>query len=310
MISKSMKKTKILKKTNIKVRDKLKFKPVDIRIFIEQFWCSVGPQRVGKTSFNRAIMNTLYKKYNKVFLRETKQHVRELNNNGYNLSINVSHLFYSNHDSWLDKKNKCHDVKFEDLVLPGVNFKGQHFPYRSFIEYQELDKDADNRDWRNFDLAHKDFFKFYGHNGLTIATDTQDYGNCDSKLRGLFTNLVFIYARTVTKHWWQIKPRYTWYFFVKNNQLAESLKELSQFIKIDVPIVQAYKFTYKGEIHDTYKSQSGEPLFLNRLKKYKFRKSPNLTLSPEDVAKFCKRYESNYGKKKKSENECQGKVEG
>ena len=309
MILKQKKNLKNLKKSNIRFRDKLKFKKFDVRLLLESFWCATGPQGKGKTSLNVAIFKTLHNKYNKEFKRETQEHINQLNLYGHKLSLNVSHLFYSNHDVKLSKKMKCHDVKFEDLVLPDSKYKGQHFPYRSFIEYQELDKDCDSRDWRNFDLAHKDFFKFFRHNGLTIGTDTQDFGNCDKKLRGLFTHLIFVYERVRTKRWWQIKPRYTWYFFLKNNQLAEALKELSEFVKIDVPIVQAYKFTYKGEIHDSYTSESAEPLFVNRLKNYKFRKIPDLTMSPEDIHRFCDRYVSNYGKKK-SENESQGKVEG
>ena len=299
-----MKKKKIVsRKPRLRLKNKVRFKKFDVCLLLERFACTIGAQRSGKTSFNRAIMNTFYKKHGKDFLCETNEHIKVLNSNGFNLSNVTTHCFYSNHKCSLDNKKKCHDVFFEDLVIPGSNFKGQHFPFRSFIEYQELDKDADNRDWRNFDLSHKDFFKFFGHNGLTILTDTQDYDNCDKKLRGLFTDLIFIYERVRIKHWWQLKPRYTWYFFLKDNQLAEALKELNQFTKIDVPVVQAYKFTYKGEIHNTYESKSGEPLYLNGLKKYRFRKHLDLTLSPEDVSKFCSKYISQYSKKKKVEEE-------
>ena len=304
IFQRKQKKMNLKKSNNLKVSLKLKFKKFDVRILLERFWCVVGPQRTGKTSLNRAIFNTLFKKYNKYFLNESRLHVNELNKNGHNLILNVPHLFYSNHECYLDekKKYKCHDVEFEDLVLPGKNYKGQYFPYRSFIEYQEIDKDADNRDWRNFDLAHKDFFKFFGHNGLTIGCDTQDYSNCDKKMRDLFTDIVFPFCRERTKHFWQIKPRYTWYFFLKNNQLAEGLKEFKEFVKIDVPVVSAYKFTYKGEIHDTYKSLSGEPLYINNLKKYRFRKSIPFSLIPEDIKKFCERYVLRYGKSKKDDD--------
>ena len=247
---------KISKKVSLNVKQKFRFKKFDIRILIENFYCIAGPQRSGKTSLSRAIMNTFYKKYNKYFLKESKEHIKLLNIKGHDLNLNVNHLFYSNHDCFLDKKNKCHGLEFKDMIIPRSDFKGQHFPYRSFLEFQELDAECDNRKWHKFDLGHKDFFKYYGHNGLTIGSDTQDYSNCDKKVRDLMTMVLLNYGRERKKRWWQIKPRYTWYFFLKNNQLAEMLKDFSAYVDLDLPVVQAYKFTYKGEIHDTYISRS------------------------------------------------------
>lgn len=294
MYTKKQIKKKNLKKFNLSFSSKFKFKKFDVRILIENFYCIIGAQRSGKTSLSRALMNTLFKKYNKYFIKESKEHIKMLNLKGHNLSLNVNHLFYSNHDCRLDKKNKCYGLEFEDLIVPRENFKGQHFPYRSFLEFQELDSECDNRKWHKFDLGHKDFFKYFGHNGLTIGSDTQDYSNCDKKIRDLLTMLLLVYGRERKKRWWQIKPRYTWYFFLKNNQLAEMLKDFSGFVNVDLPVVQAYKFTYKGEIHDTYVSRSNEALFLNGLTKYKFRKPKNIDLTPEAIFKFCKQYEKIY----------------
>ena len=192
------------------------------------------------------------------------------------------------------------------MIIPRKGIKCQHFPYRSFLEMQEIDQDCDNRQWSHFDLGHKDFAKYYGHNGLTILSDCQDYGNCDKKLRGLFTSLILVVNRERTKRWWQRKPRYTWYFYMKNNQIAEALKEFSQFVKVEVPIVKAYKFTYKCEIHDMYHSRSNESLFINRLKNYVFRQPKTVDLSPDGVSKFCEHYEKVYAKKE-AEEKSKGK---
>lgn len=298
MILKKKKKLKtVSKKHKFKIKEKLKFEKFDPLMLLEQFSCIIGPQRSGKTSLARALMNTLYTKYNKSFIRESQEHVQELNSMGHKLKLDQPHLFYSNHECYLDKKNKCHGLEFDDMILPREGFIGQHFPYRSFLEMQEIDQDCDNRQWSHFDLGHKDFAKYYGHNGLTILSDCQDYSNCDKKLRGLFTTLILVVNRQRTKHWWQIKPRYTWYFYLKNNQIAEALKEFSSFVKVEVPIVQAYKFTYKGEIHKMYQSRSNESLFLNHLKNYKFRKPRVVEMSPEGVSKFCEHYEKIYVKK-------------
>ena len=293
MFTKKTKK-KNLKKCNITLKQKFQFKKFDIRILLENFYCNIGAQGSGKTSLNRALMNTLYKKYNKVLYKQSKEHIKELNSRGYRLDLPVSHLFYSNHECLLDKNVSCHGLKFADMIIPRNDFKGQHFPFGSILEFQEIDGECDNRKWHKFDLGHKDFFKYYRHNGLTIGCDTQDYSNCDKKVRDLFTMLLLVYGRERKKRWWQIKPRYTWYFFLKNNQLAEMLKDFSGFVNLDLPIVQAYKFTYKGEIHSFYKSRSNEPLFLNGLSRYKFRKTDFVDLSPESVAKFCKNYEKTY----------------
>lgn len=297
---KSKKKTKKLsKKLSLRIKDKFKFHKFDVRILFEQFYCIMGPQRSGKTSLDVALMDTIYKKYNKQLISQSIEYIDNLNMQGHTLFLRKKHLFYSNHEHILDKKNKCHGLEFEDMVIPREDFKGQHFPYGSFLEFQEIDQECDNRKWQKFDLGHKDFFKYFGHNGLTIGSDTQDYAQCDSKVRGLFTSLILVYGRERVKRWWHIKPRYTWYFFLKNNQVAEALKDFAGYVKIDIPIVQAYKFTYKGEIHNKYHSRSNAGLFLNHLENYKFRKSKQVDLSPVGVAKFCKQYENIYFKSTK-----------
>ena len=54
---------------------------------------------------------------------------------GHSLCLRKKHLFYSNHEHKLDKHNRCHGLEFEDMVIPREDFKGQHFPYGSILDY-------------------------------------------------------------------------------------------------------------------------------------------------------------------------------
>ena len=80
-------------KRKLKFKEKVEFEKFDPLLLLEQFTCIIGPQRSGKTSLSRALMNTLYKKYNKYFIRETQEHIQGLNAQGHKLKLDKTHLF-------------------------------------------------------------------------------------------------------------------------------------------------------------------------------------------------------------------------
>lgn len=78
----------------------------------------------------------------------------------------------------------CLKIKFEDLK----DFK----IYDSLILFDEITLDADNRDFKLFPHAIRDFFVLHRHLGCDIIYATQAYDTVDKKIRVLTQELWYI----------------------------------------------------------------------------------------------------------------------
>lgn len=90
---------------------------------------------------------------------------------------------------------------YSDFYLEGAekfeykNFK-THKMYNSLILIEEMGLDADNRKFKSFTDAERDFFVLHGHVGCDVIYATQDYGMVDYKIRALTQELWYM-SKTV-----------------------------------------------------------------------------------------------------------------
>lgn len=62
----------------------------------------------------------------------------------------------------------------------------------ALILIDEITLDADSRDFKQFDKAHKMFFLLHRHYGIDVVYFTQMYDNVDKKIRDVTYNLFFV----------------------------------------------------------------------------------------------------------------------
>lgn len=64
--------------------------------------------------------------------------------------------------------------------------------YDSLFLIEEMGLDADNRDFKSFSKAERDWFVLHGHFNCDIIYATQDYSNVDKKIRQLTEELWYL----------------------------------------------------------------------------------------------------------------------
>lgn len=64
--------------------------------------------------------------------------------------------------------------------------------YNSLILIDEITLDADNRKFKDFSDAHRDFFVLHRHLGCDVIYATQDFEKVDAKIRGLTFDLWYM----------------------------------------------------------------------------------------------------------------------
>lgn len=93
----------------------------------------------------------------------------------------------------------------------------------SLILLDEITLDADSRNFKQFDSAHKEFFLLHRHYNCDVIYFTQQYDGVDKKIRDITSNLYF-----VKKH----------FFFSIATKIYRTL-DINEFTK---DIVQGYRF--------------------------------------------------------------------
>ena len=96
---------------------------------------------------------------------------------------------------------KTYDHVFTNFSCKGtekIDYKdlATYKMYNSLIILDEITLDADNRDFKLFSKAHKDFFTLHRHLNCDIIYLTQNYENVDKKIRDC-TNELWYMSRSV-----------------------------------------------------------------------------------------------------------------
>lgn len=78
----------------------------------------------------------------------------------------------------------CLHIDYKDL--------GNYIISDTLILLDEITLDADSRDFKQFDKAHKMFFLLHRHFNCDVIYFTQMYDNVDKKIRDITTNLYFV----------------------------------------------------------------------------------------------------------------------
>lgn len=78
----------------------------------------------------------------------------------------------------------CTQITWNDLA--------EYKFYDSLILIDEITLDADNRKFKDFSDAHRDFFVLHRHLGCDVVYATQDFEKVDAKIRGLTFDLWYM----------------------------------------------------------------------------------------------------------------------
>ena len=81
----------------------------------------------------------------------------------------------------------CERVEYKDL--------GNFDISDSLILLDEITLDADSRNFKQFDSAHKHFFLMHRHYNCDVIYFTQQYDGVDKKIRDITSNLYFVKKR-------------------------------------------------------------------------------------------------------------------
>lgn len=81
----------------------------------------------------------------------------------------------------------CECVEYKDL--------GNYDISDSLILLDEITLDADSRNFKQFDAAHKHFFLMHRHYNCDVIYFTQQYDGVDKKIRDITSNLYFVKKR-------------------------------------------------------------------------------------------------------------------
>ncbi len=128
----------------------------------------------------------------------------------------------------LKRKKKRYDHVLTNFYCEGcerVDYKdlGNYEISNSLILLDEITLDADSRNFKQFDQAHKQFFLLHRHYGCDVIYFTQQYDGVDKKIRDITSSLFFVKKLL----WWSVSTR-----IYRTLDIQEQTKE----------IVQGYRF--------------------------------------------------------------------
>ena len=251
----------------------------------------LGRQGAGKTSLATALMSNDFKYYGQQRYDECASYVNMLNRNGFNLHLPKNKvLYFCPEDTYLDYKKgiKTWWCDAEKLALPNLDYEVQYFPRGSVIFLPEFDNLVNCRDWDSLSPYLVALAKYARHWKLTIIIDFQVWMQLDVALRRLMMYVIFIYDS-----YWRIghrnyeekhyikktfrKTKRVWETVFIDNQLNNFAKDLSSCVVDNKLVKQLFKqsvenkkFAFFGNIFTHYKSTSAEPMFLYKIKDYKY----------------------------------------
>lgn len=248
----------------------------------------IGPQGVGKTSCGATVFVLDYKYHRKTRTKLANDYLKEINKKRVKpVPLIHTHLYFSNQDIILDKKRDIHThlVTLKDLSIPDKQ-KLNYFPKGSIFFVAEADSEADSRDWRNLAKGLIEFAKRYRHMNYTVIVDMQLSDNLDKKLRGLLTNIWFMY-HSGTKRKWLFWKKQKWWFYDLQNQLNDFVKTLANVgVNIKLDVLTKRTLEYKPEIFDRYNSFSSDVYFLDGLVEYVFKEHPKMDYSEKSIKEY------------------------
>lgn len=264
-----------------------------------KFIVITGKQRVGKTSLGCAMLVNNYRYYNDEIVLEAQEKAQKLETKyGYNLPI-ANHVFFSSSEFILsfEHKAKTWFIDIPRFALPNEQFKVQYFPYSSVIHIAEADVLLNCRDYKGLNMYLLWLLKYFGHMNLTIIFDCQSYTRLDKAVIELITDLIFVYKRETEDISFMRKnkqvdtKKYTWYYLRIDFQTLRMQQEFKGFVKneLDLDPVIKESYTFIGDIHRFYKSNSATPYFYYNLKNKTYEYIPHIRslLDPVSVKKYC-----------------------
>lgn len=262
-----------------------------------KFIVITGKQRVGKTSLGCAMFVNNYRYYNEDIVLEAQEKAQKLETKyGYNLPI-ASHLFFSSTEFILsfEHKAKTWFIDIPRFALPNDQFNVQYFPYSSVIHIAEADVLLNCRDYKGLNMYLLWLLKYFGHMNLTIIFDCQSYTRLDRAVIELITDLIFVYKREVEDISFMRKnkqvdtKKYTWHYLRIDFQTLRMQQEFKGFVKneLDLDPVIKESYTFIGDIHRFYKSNSATPYFYYNINTYAYIPHVKAFLDKLNVKKYC-----------------------
>lgn len=249
-----------------------------------------GLTGTGKTSLGSAILKRDYLKYGRQRFQESLALINTLRNNGYpNLRLDANLYFCSNF-LLLDKKQdiKAWDVDFTKLGLPNEKYKVQNLPYGAVCFFPDVDQVINSHDFRNgINEYLRGFLKYHRHNNLTLILDMQDFELLAKDIRRLVHYVIYVDKK---KDYIIFKKPYKTKWYIRTLDLGY-LNLIKSFEIANIEVKESSylipgTFTFYGNIHNYYDSESALPYFLNGVDHYDYKENEHFELSRESIEDF------------------------
>lgn len=248
---------------------------------------TTGRQRIGKTSFNTALIVNDARRFEALRIEEQRKFIEQLVFDDRRSYRNVKcprTCYFSRDEIYLDVSARRETLHMDvsDFGLPDEdNSYGFQYllPY-SVMNFPEIDLGLSNRTWSK-DSKRKqrtfEAFKLLGHNNLTVIGDTQSMAKVDKAARDLvmyevqIKNLKHQYEKEPFKLKWLFNPKYwgkkrpwrrvrsIWTYDVILHQEFEMARIAG--LPTDEYVCRNQKLVFEGDIYKYYQSNSCRALF-------------------------------------------------
>jgi len=269
-------------------------KIMPVEMILPRIYVITGLTGTGKTSLGSAMLKRDYLKYGRQRFQESLALINTLRNNGYpNLRLDANLYFCSNF-LLLDKKQdiKAWDVDFTKLGLPNEKYKVQNLPYGAVCFFPDVDQVLNSHDFKNgINEYLRGFLKYHRHNNLTLILDMQDFELLAKDIRRLVHFVIYVdrkqdftFFKKLYKTKWKLRILDMGYLnLIKSLELANIEVSERSYMKYG-------KFTFYGNIHNYYDSESGLPYFLNGVDHYDYVQNDHFDLTKASIEDFVERH--------------------
>lgn len=225
-----------------------------------------GAPGVGKTALNTYFaLQHLDRKQAWEDVKSSQAIVQRLNNGGYNFTLPVKHLVYSDYPITY----KAYDCAPREsflvngfrLGLPNEQHEVSLLPPGAFIHLSEGQRYFNSRMSTSLSDFVSRFYEMHRHYGLTIYIDVQRSQLIDINIREVAARFIEVQS---------MKHKFDRNGFVKRSEWItrefDSSYELDKYFEDGKPasIGKNVKYVFKGNIFDYYNSENCFPAFLAR----------------------------------------------